>query len=147
MAYKRHDWECGDVVTAELLNNIEDGIEEALECCGGGGGSAKLVLEERAATVEECANGGFVSIITSHTWQEIYDLIENGTPMCAYYNDDGIISMQPVVFALASPVPKIPQYDLLLGFVTYLSNSMTLTQSNYIASSPTDNPKYIDCGV
>lgn len=34
MAYERHNWQCGDVVTAERLNNIEDGVEEALECCG-----------------------------------------------------------------------------------------------------------------
>lgn len=36
MAYERHSWQCGDVVTAERLNNIEDGVEEALECCGSG---------------------------------------------------------------------------------------------------------------
>lgn len=37
MAYERTTWECGDVVTAEKLNNIEDGVQEALACCGGGG--------------------------------------------------------------------------------------------------------------
>lgn len=36
MAYERHTWKCGETITAELLNNIEDGIEEALACCGGG---------------------------------------------------------------------------------------------------------------
>lgn len=37
MAYERTTWECGDIVTAEKLNNLEDGVEEALECCSGGG--------------------------------------------------------------------------------------------------------------
>ena len=36
MAYERHDWVCGETVTEQKMNNIEDGIEEALECCGGG---------------------------------------------------------------------------------------------------------------
>lgn len=35
MAYSRKTWECGDVVTAEALNNIEDGIEEAMSGSGG----------------------------------------------------------------------------------------------------------------
>lgn len=35
MTYTRHTWVCGETITAELLNNIEDGIEEALACCGG----------------------------------------------------------------------------------------------------------------
>ena len=37
MAYTKQTWACGDEITAEKLNNIEDGIEEALECCGSGG--------------------------------------------------------------------------------------------------------------
>ena len=35
MSYVKHNWECGEVVTADLLNNLENGVEEALECCGG----------------------------------------------------------------------------------------------------------------
>ena len=36
MAYVRHDWVCGETITEQKMNNIEDGIEEALECCSGG---------------------------------------------------------------------------------------------------------------
>lgn len=32
MAYEKHTWSCGETVTAELLNHIEDGIAES----GGG---------------------------------------------------------------------------------------------------------------
>lgn len=28
MAYEKQTWECGDTVTAEKLNHIEEGIEE-----------------------------------------------------------------------------------------------------------------------
>ena len=33
MAYEKQEWKCGDVVTAEKLNHMEDGITEA---SGGG---------------------------------------------------------------------------------------------------------------
>lgn len=34
MAYTKKTWECDDVITAEALNNLENGVEEALQ--GGG---------------------------------------------------------------------------------------------------------------
>lgn len=33
MAYERHEWECGETITAELLNNLE----------GGGRGSTRML--------------------------------------------------------------------------------------------------------
>lgn len=38
MAYEKQTWACGDIVTAEKLNHMEDGIAEANECCEQGGG-------------------------------------------------------------------------------------------------------------
>lgn len=40
MSYEKHEWQCGETVTADKMNNLEDGIEEALACCGGGGGDS-----------------------------------------------------------------------------------------------------------
>lgn len=37
MAYEKQTWECGETITAEKLNHIEDGIESA---SSGGGYSA-----------------------------------------------------------------------------------------------------------
>lgn len=31
MAYKKHTWKKGEKITSELLNNIENGIAEALK--------------------------------------------------------------------------------------------------------------------
>lgn len=39
-------WECGDVVTADALNNIEQGIQQALD---GGGGASRILLYENDA--------------------------------------------------------------------------------------------------
>lgn len=33
MAYEKHEWTCGETITADLLNNLEGGVEQALECC------------------------------------------------------------------------------------------------------------------
>lgn len=33
MAYEKKTWVCGETITADGLNNIENGIEEALDCC------------------------------------------------------------------------------------------------------------------
>ena len=35
MSYTKTEWACGDTITADKMNNIENGIEEALACCGG----------------------------------------------------------------------------------------------------------------
>lgn len=32
--YTPKTWQCGETITADALNNLEEGIQEALECCG-----------------------------------------------------------------------------------------------------------------
>lgn len=38
MSYTKHTWECGETITADKMNNLENGIDEALDCCGSSGG-------------------------------------------------------------------------------------------------------------
>lgn len=35
MSYEPKEWVCGETITAEGLNNLEEGVQEALDCCGG----------------------------------------------------------------------------------------------------------------
>lgn len=35
MSYEKKTWETGEVITADGLNNLEEGVQEALDCCGG----------------------------------------------------------------------------------------------------------------
>ena len=35
MAYTPHTWRCGELVTDDDMNRIEEGIQEALDCCNG----------------------------------------------------------------------------------------------------------------
>lgn len=79
MAYTRKTWECGDVVTAEALNNLEGGVAEALECCGSGGGSDTL---EVTFTWDE--NVGEGEWVCNHTYAEILSALQNGQKIVAY---------------------------------------------------------------
>ena len=61
MAYTPKTWVCGETITADGLNNIEDGIQEALECCEGGGDcgysceTTSTVLTEETVTTSGSA--------------------------------------------------------------------------------------------
>ena len=71
MAYIPTEWKCGDTITAEKLNNLEDGVQEALECCGGG--AEPLII--RKDHVDGSAT------YYDKTWQEVHDAMGNGTPV------------------------------------------------------------------
>lgn len=74
MAYTPKEWECGEVVTAEALNHIEQGIANAGE--GGGGGSLLIKI----ASFEDDSGTGYRTITFDKTWQEVYDAFTDGTP-------------------------------------------------------------------
>lgn len=46
--FVKKTWECDDIITADELNRMEDGIEEAVECCGGG--TSGIVVTNIVAT-------------------------------------------------------------------------------------------------
>lgn len=72
MAYEKHTWYCGETVTAELLNHMEDGIAE-------GGSNEPLVISVESS--DECKG-----MIFSVTMQELRDAVGQNRPI---YIDDG----------------------------------------------------------
>ena len=60
MSYVKQTWQTGDVVTAEKLNHIEDGV-------AGAGGMAVIPLEISGSDLQ-----------TSLTWSEIKDIVSSG---------------------------------------------------------------------
>lgn len=84
MAYEKHNWVCGETVTAELLNNIEGGVQEAL----GGSTSAPLIVTANIETMQcEGGEAGTKKIYTyDHSWQEIYDALSAGRPTFMAFN-------------------------------------------------------------
>lgn len=77
MSYTKNAWTCGDVITAEKLNNMEDGIEQAVECCGGGSAPLIFSYTMEETTAEECPYDGR-KFTYSHSWREIYDALASG---------------------------------------------------------------------
>ena len=65
MSYEPKEWQCGDVITAEDLNRMEQGIAQ-------GGGSTPLIvgMEYREIESEDV-------LVLDKTWQEIHDAFPN----------------------------------------------------------------------
>ena len=51
MAYVPHVWECGEIVTDGKMNNLEEGVQQALDCCGQGGGDCGFSCDNTYATI------------------------------------------------------------------------------------------------
>lgn len=69
MAYEKQTWECGEVISAEKLNHMEEGIEE---CCSGGG-------EPFIVTFTNTSSDPYAPTFTADkTFEEVANAIENG---------------------------------------------------------------------
>lgn len=73
MAYDKNVWNCGDEITAEKLNHMEDGIANA-----GGGGSADPVFIEGELLLADYYT---VDIYTENAYQQIVDATKKGVPV------------------------------------------------------------------
>lgn len=76
MAYNPTNWECGDVVTAEKLNKLEEAVEDLSIAIDGEGGLVITGDHTGEATEDQCPDGGTV-FYTSTTWQEVYDAMHS----------------------------------------------------------------------
>lgn len=76
MSYEPHEWVAGETVTASKLNNMEQGIAN-------GGGILVATLEVPKGLVPVAptrdVSVALVFTITSHTWQELYDAVADGS--------------------------------------------------------------------
>lgn len=77
MSYDKQNWQTGDVITANKLNHIEDGIAGA----GGGGVVVHITEEEDVFTLDK-------------TWNELQELLSSGALVVALSEDVGYTTMQ-----------------------------------------------------
>ena len=74
MSYEKHTWETGETITAEKLNNLEDGV------ASGGEGSNNFFVKF-TITYDQSGN----PIVTSDkTLKEIVDAHKDGKNVCGY---------------------------------------------------------------
>ena len=77
MAYTKQTWNNGDIITAEKLNHMEDGI------ASGGVMAVNLTYDESTLTYT-----------MNKTWQEIHDAIASGTMVIVIApNEEGVEQM------------------------------------------------------
>ena len=83
MSYTPTEWQTGDIVTAEKLNKIENGIAGVSSI---GGGVFIVGVEKSSPPV-----GNTGSIYTlNKTWKEIYDAFEGGQIVICRESKDGV---------------------------------------------------------
>lgn len=92
MAYEKQTWECGETITAEKLNHIEDGIASA----SSGGGGTLVVKFDRI-------EGSFPNLRTVYdkTWNEVSSALENNMRVVVRpETPPGILNELPVISVL-----------------------------------------------
>lgn len=103
MAYEPTEWKCGDTITAERLNKLEQGVANI------GGGTEPLIVtytEETEPCETELGTQGTRGVFTcSHSWTEIKDALVSGRPVympkTADYGDGMVgFNLFPIIIAL-----------------------------------------------
>lgn len=112
MSYVKTVWETGDVITAEKLNNLENGVESA--------------SGEKIVGTIDTATGA-----ANMTWNEIKDAIFSGkTVIMLFGGSDG-----------TGPFLQIPVYGTMEEGGSYIVIGLmpsTLTPAVFISSDPDD---------
>lgn len=72
MAYEKQVWNCGDTITADKMNHIEQGIENASS------GDALFVKYDHSET-----EGRTTTYYFDKTWQEVHDALVAGRAVTA----------------------------------------------------------------
>lgn len=123
MSYEKQTWVTGDVITAEKLNHMEDGID------------AELVIIKD--------NEGDISLINT-TFNQIKAAVESGKlVMCAFedvYQGTDTISLYYLVKLISTPGDPSSYMACFAG----IDINYTLDVIKYIASDPDTNMESFD---
>lgn len=84
MAYEPKTWERGEVISADALNHIEQGIAEA-----GGGGAEPLII--KATRIVSTASA--VEIETDTPYSQAKEAFQSGIPCYVAFNPNGMESV------------------------------------------------------
>lgn len=66
MEYVRQDFKAGDVLSAEQLNHIEDGLVELVDAVNNFSGSSKGALTAQSTATTNINNNGFTTEVTNN---------------------------------------------------------------------------------
>lgn len=113
MAYIKQNWQNGDVITAEKLNHIEDGIMES------GGGSTLII---------NVIEGGAMWTLDK-TWQEIYDAHSSGVVCIIKYTTEESGYNRQLSFNISLVESEVYTNHAAFNVVTY-NHTFSATSPN-----------------
>lgn len=99
MAYVEHEWVNGETITAEKMNNIEEGISEAAQ--SGGGGYDAVIRLIHANSSEADNSSSLTPSIVSGSFAELSAKISDGGFPCIlveYYHPWGAQFAAPMAY-------------------------------------------------
>ena len=109
MAYEPKTWECGETITADALNHIEQGIAQS------GGGSEPLILTSH---IEQ--QGTRTCSVLDHTYNEIKAALEAGRLVLCGDGSGGYGTINSIlvsegVYALIVQLPNLSEGQMVLN--------------------------------
>lgn len=105
MAYTKQNWQCGDVVTDEKMNHIEQGIADAHECCESGGDGGAIFIHHAGSGACHGTDYNLIDI----SYQEIVDGLADGKTFW-YVDSSGAYSQWLSVYARFDDTLIYPVY-------------------------------------
>lgn len=124
MAYEKHEWVNGETITAEKMNNIEEGIAEASQ--SGGGGNMAIVYVPNSTIGWQVEGIDFATAYAS---------LVDGKPVCIFYYDNTYISGQFVSFTDFLPFYAVEvdpqQYPNRITLYYSTSNGLYWTENGF----------------
>ena len=128
MSYEPTVWQSGDIVTAEKLNKLENGVAGS----GGGAGSGVMIVDVEFGEPEE--EGDQPPSTLNKTWQEIYDAMAAGVPVfMRFVAPEGANSVGVTLHLIGSAVYNGTSYMIEIAMVNMAYS--TSTADGYPANS------------
>lgn len=101
MAYQKQTWKCGDTISADKLNHMEEGIANS-------GGMLVVNIDHTETEVVDGVT--YTLYVYDKTFKEVYDAIHNGIPCFIHLINDHIRPIVSASVANERPRVRIPTY-------------------------------------
>lgn len=128
MAYEKHTWECGETITAELLNALEGGVEQAQNGYSVETNCVEL-FDETVTTSGNMADLSYSSADAPDSLDITFNgVLYEGVPYDSSMGFYGDFSLTTYPFVLSTPTQATPTWGLIVASDgTYTVSAKTCT--------------------
>lgn len=109
MAYEPNVWKCGDTITADQLNRLEQAVAELSQ--GGGQGSETLIIRQQETQEDPD------KLYYDKTFQEVFDALANGQRVIEMDggSEDSAVGQTAITYANANGVKVYKNHEEIGG--------------------------------